>query len=53
MDNGSLTVEGLVMGGRSHGDRQDRIIDGKYHGGAVVIWSLRSPWRSSGFVAKL
>jgi hypothetical protein len=36
MDNGSFSVEGLVMEGRSLGDRQDRIIGGKYHGGAVV-----------------
>jgi hypothetical protein len=41
MDNGSLTVEGLEMGGHSCG---------KYHGGALVILSLRSPWRSFGFV---
>jgi hypothetical protein len=29
MDNGSLTVEGLVMGGWSIGDTQDLIFDGK------------------------
>jgi hypothetical protein len=38
------------MGGQSLGDRQDCIFGGKNHGGALVIWSLRSPWRSFGFV---
>jgi hypothetical protein len=52
MDNGGLTVEGLVMGGRSLGDRQDQCIGRKYHGGALDTWSLRSPWTSFGFVTK-
>jgi hypothetical protein len=39
MDNGSLTVEGLLMGGQSLGSRQDWIIGGKHHGGALVILS--------------
>ncbi len=41
MDNGSLTVEGLVMGGQSIGDTQDWIFGGKYHGVALVILRLR------------
>ncbi len=46
---GSLTFGGLVMGGWSLGGRQDQIIGGKHHGGAIVILRLRSPWRSFGF----
>jgi hypothetical protein len=51
-NNGGLTVEGLAMEGRGLGNRQDWIIGGKCHGGAIVTWRLRNPWRSFGFVAK-
>jgi hypothetical protein len=44
MDNESLTVYGLLMGGRILGDRQDLIIGRKYHGRALVILSLRRFW---------
>jgi hypothetical protein len=33
---GSLTTGGYSMGGRSLGDRQDRIIGGFHHGGALA-----------------
>ena len=34
---GSLTTGGYSMGGRSLGDRQDRIIGGFHHGGALAL----------------
>ena len=40
---GSLTTGGYSMGGRSLGDRQDRIIGGFHHGGALA---LREPRKS-------
>jgi hypothetical protein len=50
MDNESLTMEGLVMGRQSLGDRQDSIFGGKRHGGALVFLPLRKPWRIFSFV---
>ena len=40
---GSLTTGGYSMGGRSLRDRQDRIIRGFHHGGALA---LREPRKS-------
>jgi hypothetical protein len=34
---GSLTTGGYSMGGRSLGDRQDQIIGGFHHGGALAL----------------
>ena len=37
---GSLTTGGNSMGGRSLGDRQDQIIGGLHHGGALALREL-------------
>ena len=50
---GSLTTGGYSMGGRSLGDRQDRIIGGFHHGGALALREPRKSRRSFSFVTKI
>ena len=50
---GSLTTGGYSMGGRSLGDRQDRIIGGFHHGGALALREPRKSRRSFNFVTKI
>jgi hypothetical protein len=49
----SLTTGGYSMGGRSLGDRQDRIIGGFHHGGALALREPRKSRRSFSFVTKI
>jgi hypothetical protein len=49
----SLTTGGYSMGGRSLGDRQDRIIGGFHHGGALALREPRKSRRSFSFVIKI
>ena len=49
----SLTTRGYSMGGWSLGDRQDRIIGGFHHGGALALREPRKSRRSFSFVTKI
>ncbi len=49
-DEWSLTSGRLLLGVLSHGDIQDSSIGRFHHGGALVIWSLRKPQMSLGFI---
>ena len=50
---GSLTTGGYSMGGQSLGDRQEQIIGGFHHGGALALRELRKSRRSFSFVTKI